>query len=128
MTIKITVNDDGTISADPRTKDKDKGKDTITWELKTKGYKFVEPGVNWGTQKPPTAPGADNVFSNMKVKDTKITVDDDNPGGSTTDYPYTLNIVPDSKDHASKFKSSDSASMLLAAGDPIIRNGPGRGA
>lgn len=120
MTIEVTVKADGTYSCTPATKEKKKGKGSITWEMKTDGWHFVEPGVTWGTQTPAGAPAPNTVFTNTTVKAKKITVDDDNQNGSGSsnyDYPYTLSIAADSPAHGR-------GSPSLEKSSEIIRNTP----
>lgn len=126
MTINVTINGDGTYAYDPPTKEKGKGKGTITWKLATNGYHFASPGVTWGTPVPSTAPPPGEVFAPPDIKATKMTVEDDNPGSGTVDYPYTLTIVADDPKRAADATRDDSGMQAarLVANDPIIRNLP----
>lgn len=117
MTIKVTVDATGAIVCNPKIKSKSKGKGTITWEMKTSGYDFVD--VNFLDPQP--APG---IFSNKIVKPKQMTIDDNNPGGSAAvDYPYAITVV------AKPAKSDQMASSSLRSPEttrsPIIRNDPG---
>ncbi len=130
MTIEVKVKDLDTYTCTPARKDKDRGTGTITWALKSKGYRFVSPYVTWGTPTPASAPQASDVFeAPVPDKDrTSFSVVDNNFNGSGNthyDYPYTLYIetVP-SKQDAKHRKSTTLVSARLVASDPIIRNQP----
>lgn len=115
MTIKVTVGVDGAV-CDPEIKSKHKGKTTITWELKTSGYNFV----NMQFLDPQPASG---IFSNKIVKPNKITIEDNNPGGTVAvDYPYAITLVPQSA--ASGHKAESGLKAVIATGSPVIRNEP----
>jgi len=117
MTIKVAVDATGAVVCNPEIKSKSKGKGTITWELKTSGYDFVD--MQFLDPQP-----AAGIFSNKVVKPNKITLDDNNPGGSVAvDYPYAITVV------ATSAKSDRMASSSLRSPEttrsPIIRNDPG---
>ncbi len=117
MAIKVTVDATGVVTCDPETKSKSKGKGTITWELKTSGYNFVD--MQFLDPQP-----AAGIFSNKDVKANKITIEDDNPGGPVAvDYPYVITVV------ATSVESGRMASAGLKAPEttrsPVIRNDPG---
>jgi hypothetical protein len=113
MTIDVTVDANGAVICDPKKKVKGKGKGTITWDLKTKGYKFV--GLVF-EEPPPTA----GVFSNPIVKDKKITIEDDvKEGTPVVDYPYVISLTEEPT------ASTKSASTRLeSSGRAVIRNDP----
>lgn len=124
MTIKVKAGSNGNFSCDPETKDKAKGKGTITWQLDTKGHHFVEPGVTWQTPHPTNAPSPSEVFGTPDVKDNKITVEVDNPGGAAAAcYPYILSIEPDATRDALG-PDSEKSRPSLAESRGIIRNMP----
>lgn len=111
MTIKVTVDANGSAYV-PDKEDKHKGKDTITWELMTKGYKFT--GLTFLDPQPP--PG---IFSNLVVKDNKITIDDDNPGGRLAEYPYRVEV-----EATGSGARAAMAGGFAEANAPVIRNVP----
>jgi hypothetical protein len=116
MTIEVTVDATGAVVCNPEKKSKPKGKSTITWKLKTPGYDFVD--MQFLEPQP-----AGGIFSNKKVKPDKITLDDDNPGGTVAvEYPYAITVV------ATSMKSERVTSSGLRAPEttrsPVIRNEP----
>jgi len=116
MAIEVTVGSTGAVTCVPEKKSKRKGKGTITWELKTSGYDFLDMQF----LDPQPAPG---IFSNKVVKANKITIVDDNPGGTVAvEYPYLITVVAQSS------KSARMASSSLRAPEttrsPVIRNEP----
>lgn len=124
MTIKVTINSDGGYTCDPGIKDKAKGKGSITWKIQTDGYHFASPGVTWGTPDPSTGPKGSDVFGAPDIDGNKMTVTDDNGGGSTVDYPYSLTIVADPTSQASKPTTDKVHPVRHEKNDPIIRNEP----
>jgi len=117
MAIKVTVDATGAVICDPETKSKSKGKGTITWELKTSGYNFVD--MRFLDPQP-----AAGIFSNKVVKPNKITIDDDNPGGTVAvDYPYVISVVATSAE--SGRMASSSLKSPETTRSPVIRNDPG---
>lgn len=122
MAIKVSVDANGNAYV-PKEEEKKKGKSTITWELMTKDYRFT--GLTFLDPQPP--PG---IFSNLVVKDNKITIDDNNPGGGTYDFSYRVEVEP-TVEGRRRPAAGGGMAMGFAAGAPVaearapvIRNVP----
>ena len=116
MTIRITVDSGGNVIYDPQVKSKNKGKTTITWELKTSGYNFTD--MRFLDPQP-----ADGIFSNKVVKTNKITIDDDNPGGTVAvDYPYVITVVAQAATPGKQ--AGPGIKSVIGTSSPVIRNEP----
>ena len=117
MTIKVTVDATGVVICDPVRKVKGKGKGTITWELKTSGYDFVD--MHFEDPQPPAG-----IFSNKVVKKNKITIDDDVKAGTpAVDYTYVITVTKESKT-PTKTAMRTASTSLESSGKAIIRNEP----
>ncbi len=119
MAIKVSVDANGNAYV-PAKEDKGKGKSTITWELMTKDYRFT--GLTFLDPQPP--PG---IFSNLVVKDNKITIDDDNPGTRLAEYPYRVEVestVSGNKRTQAGNETMMGGAPIADAGAPVIRNVP----
>lgn len=104
------------VTVDPRQKDKDKGKDKITWKRgKDQDFSFVSVSFNdnpaWFTPDPPKKGGKE------------VTASDDNTtDGSVGDFPYVITVESNGTRYTSKRRSPGDTQ-----GDPVIRNKPGGG-
>lgn len=103
------------LTCDPSTHPKGKGKGTITWQ-RAKGSTFTFCGLRI----------TGSCFSNLRIEDHSIKLDDDNPKSSPEiDYPYTL--IARSADGASFYTtgvtiSTEGVWEPAGPGDPIIQN------
>lgn len=114
MTIEVYLDTtaDPAVTVEPQHKDKDKGKDTITWKP-GKHQNFTFTSLKFDTEP--------NPFGTPDVKDHKITVDDDNSSGTSIgDFPYTIVVQYNGKPYNSK-KISPSGEIM----GPVIHNKPG---
>ncbi|MGB8634273.1 MAG: hypothetical protein WCD36_03235, partial [Rhodanobacteraceae bacterium] len=111
MTIKVCLDTDAdpAVTVHPKHKDKNKGKDTITWKPdKDQAFTFV-------SLKFDTTP---NPFGKIHVKDHKITVDDDDIGASSVgSFPYT--IVVEYKGNTYDTIKRDATGEIMG---PVIHN------
>lgn len=113
MTIDVYLDTTQTppVTVVPQVKDKDKGKGTITWKPAS-GQDFSFVSLTFVSN-----PGC---FGVPDVKPNKITVDDDNSGGTSVgDFPYVIVVSFEGKNYSSATPGPGAESS-----DPTIRNKP----
>lgn len=113
MTIEVFLDTtaDPAVTVSPQHKDKDKGKDTITWKP-GKDQDFTFDSLVFDS--------TPNPFGQPDVKDHKITASDDNSGGNSVGYfAYTIKVKLNGTVYSSK-KNNPTGEPS----DPMIHNLP----
>jgi hypothetical protein len=112
MTISVSLNTsvNPPVTCDPPIKDKDRGHDTVTWKPAS-GEKFAFASLSMH--------GNPACFGTPNVQNNKITISDNNSGGSSVgEFPYTLTVTLDGKTYSTAGQGGPGA----GEGDPMIRN------
>ncbi len=115
MTIEVYLDTTKTppVTVVPPVKEKNKGKDTITWKP-GKGQDFSFVSVIFANNPPGFGPGA------LKSNGKEVTVEDDNSGGATVgDFPYTVVVSYQGQEYSSATPGPGGEDS-----DPTIRNKP----
>jgi hypothetical protein len=121
MSIKVYLDTSAAppVTCDPPTKEKSRGKNRrITWEPAS-GQKFDFSSLTFANDPP--------CFGTPTVKKKKITVRDDNTGGSTVgEFPYTVVVASGGKTYSSDPpKSAVRSGKMTTLGNstsPTIKN------